>query len=56
MTKLWKEVPQGSWFLEKKKEKGEDVDNLFVGATLCVEVSKSCDKVYFEEWLGDSGA
>ena len=42
--------------LAKNKDKEDDVDNLFVDATFCGEVSKSDNKEYIEEWLGDTGA
>ena len=41
---------------KKGKEKYDDVNNLFVGATLCEEVQEENNKEDPEEWLGDSGA
>ena len=52
MPKLWKEGPKGSWLLGKNEKKEDDVENLFVGAILFEEVSKSMNNEELEEWLG----
>ena len=44
----------GCW--PRKKEKEDDVNNLFVGVTICVEVLESDDKKDIEKWLGDIDA
>ena len=41
---------------KKGKEKDDDVDNLFMGATLCGEVQEDNNEEDPKEWLGDSGA
>ena len=41
---------------KKGKQKDDEVDNIFVGATFCVEVQKENHKEDHEEWLGDSRA
>ena len=38
----------------KKKEKEDDVEDVFAGVILCGEVSEGRDKEDIEEWLGDS--
>ena len=43
-------------FLSKSKDKEDDVDNLFWGATLCEELLESNKAEEFEEWLEDSDA
>ena len=40
------------WLNNKQKE--DDVENLFVGATFCGEVSESDNKEDLIEWLGES--
>ena len=55
MYQLWEKGPQSGLFWSKKNEIEDDVDNLFMGATLYEEVSECENKEELEEWLGERG-